>query len=100
MIAPWIHSERVQQKSVQELEQRKTEENRQIQEELDRLVAQHRARIQANNDAVAKDRERFYGWRLQKQQEEQKIAADTVSHFVSENPITRGEKPAEGARSG
>ena len=81
--------ERVQQKSVQDLEQQKTEENRQIQEELDRLVAEHRARIQANNDAVAKDRERFYSWRLQKQQEEQKIA-DTVSHFVSENPITRG----------
>ena len=85
--------ERVQQKSVEALEHSKTEENRQIQEELDRLVAEHRARIQANNDAVAKDRERFYSWRLQKQQEEQKIA-DTVSHFVSENPITRGV-PAE-----
>ena len=81
--------ERVQQKAVEELSQRKTEENRQIQEDMDRLIAEHRARIQANNDAVAKDRDRFYSWRLQKQQEEQKIA-DTVSYFVSENPITRG----------
>jgi hypothetical protein len=84
--------ERVQQKAVDELEQRKTEENRKIQEEMDRLVAEHRSRIQANNDAVAKDRERFYSWRLQKQQEEQKIA-EAVSPFVTENPITRGLPP-------
>ena len=38
-------------------------------------------------DAVTKDKERFFGWRLQKQQEEQKIA-NTVSYFVTENPIT------------
>ena len=53
--------ERVQQKSVEELEARKNEENRQIQAEMDRLVAEHRARIQANNDAVAKEKEKFYG---------------------------------------
>ena len=81
--------ERVQQKAVDDLSQRKEQENRQIQAEMDRLVAEHRARIQANNDAIAKERDRYYSWRLQKQQEEQKIA-DTVSHFVSENPITRG----------
>jgi hypothetical protein len=88
--------ERVQQKAVEDLEKRKTEENRQIQEELDRLVSEHRARIQANSDAVAKERERFFSWRLQKQQEEQKIA-DTVSHFVTENPITRGQPAASSA---
>lgn len=88
--------ERVQQKAVEDLEKRKTEENRQIQEELDRLVSEHRARMQANSDAVAKERERFFSWRLQKQQEEQKIA-DTVSHFVSENPITRGQPAASSA---
>lgn len=82
--------ERVQQKAVEDLEKRKTEENAQIQAELDRLVSEHRARMQANSDAVAKEKDRFFGWRLQKQQEEQKIA-DTVSHFVTENPITRGQ---------
>src|SRR5262245_43870265 len=81
--------ERVQQKAVEDLTARKEQENQQIQAEMDRLVAEHRARIQANNDAIAKERDRYYSWRLQKQQEEQKIA-DTVSHFVSENPITRG----------
>lgn len=81
--------ERVQQKSLDDLEARKTQENQQLQTEIDRFVEEQRARIQANHDAVAKEREKFYGWRLKKQQEEQKIA-DAVSPFVTENPITTG----------
>ena len=81
--------ERVQQKALDELEARKAQDNAQIQADLDRLVQEHKARIQANNDEVAREKERFYAWRLQKQQEEQKIA-DSVSYFVAENPITTG----------
>ena len=62
---------------------------------MDRVVADHRTRIQANNDAVAKEKERFFAWRLKKQEEEQKIA-DAVSYFVTENPITTGGGPAAG----
>ena len=81
--------ERVQQKALDELEAHKAQENAQIQAELDRLAKEHQARIQANNDEVGKEKERFYAWRLQKQQEEQKIA-ESVSYFVTENPITVG----------
>src|SRR5260370_28345225 len=81
--------ERVQQKALDELDARKAEEGAQIQAELDRLTEEHKARIQANKDEVAKEKERFYAWRLQKQQEEQKIS-DSVSYFVVENPITTG----------
>jgi hypothetical protein len=81
--------ERVQEKSVNELESRKSQENQQIQAEIDRIVAEHRSRMQANNDEVAKEKERFFAWRLKKQEEEQKIA-DAVSYFVAENPITTG----------
>ena len=85
--------ERVLEKSLHDLEAAKADENRKIQAEMERLVAEHRSRIQANEDAIAKERERFYGWRLQKQQEEKKIA-DAVGYFVSENPITTGGSPA------
>ncbi len=85
--------ERVQQKSVDDLESAKAKENEQIQAEIDRIVAERRARIQANNDAVAKEKERFFAWRLKKQEEEQKIA-DAVSYFVAENPITTAAGPA------
>jgi hypothetical protein len=85
--------ERVQEKSVNELEARKTKENQEIQAEIDRIVAEHRSRMQANNDEVAKEKERFYAWRLKKQEEEQKIS-DAVSYFVTENPITTGGSAA------
>jgi hypothetical protein len=81
--------ERVQEKSVTDLEAGKTKENQQIQAEMDRMAADYRTRIQANNDAVAKEKQRFYAWRLKKQEEEQKIS-DAVSYFVTENPITTG----------
>ncbi|MBZ5581567.1 MAG: hypothetical protein LAQ30_05055 [Acidobacteriia bacterium] len=81
--------ERVQQRSVTELETRKTQENQQIQTEMDRIVAEHRSRMQANQDEIAKEKERFFAWRLKKQEEEQKIA-DAVSYFVVDNPITTG----------
>src|SRR6266705_518340 len=67
--------ERVQQRSLTELEASKTKENNQI---------------QANSDAISREKERFTGWRLKKQQEEKKIA-DTVGYFVAENPITTSD---------
>lgn len=81
--------ERVQQKALDDLEARKSDENKQIQAEIDKLVAERRAKMQANTDEVARQKEAFFGWRLQKQQEEQKIA-DTVTYFVGPNPITTG----------
>lgn len=88
--------ERVLQKSVEELEAAKKDENRQIEAELERIMAEHRTRLQANNDALAREKERFFSWRMQKQQEEKKIA-DAVSHFVSENPISVGSSAASPA---
>lgn len=85
--------ERVQEKSLEQLRASKDEENRQIQAEMDRLVEEHRARIQRNTDMVAKEKERFFGWRLKKQQEEQRIA-DAVGYFTSENPITTTRESA------
>ena len=85
--------ERVQQRAVEELEGRKTKENAEIQAQIDRMVAEQRAKMQANTDAITKEKERFFGWRLKKQQEEKKIA-DAVGYFVSENPITTGDAKA------
>ena len=81
--------ERVQQRAVEELEARKSKENSEIQAQIDKFVTEQRAKIQNNNDEIAREKERFTGWRLKKQQEEKKIA-DAVGYFVSENPITTG----------
>jgi len=81
--------ERVQERAITELEASKNQENAQIQAELDKYVAEQRTKIQGNNDEVTREKERFFGWRLKKQQEEKKIS-DSVAPFVTENPITTG----------
>ena len=89
--------ERVQQKAFEELEARKSEENHLIEAEIERLVSERRGRIQANSEAVARERARVEDWRKQKEKEEQRIA-DTVAYFVTENPITtRGSVPGPSA---
>ena len=85
--------ERVQERAITEMEARKNQENAQIQAELDKYVAEQRAKIQSNNDDVTREKERFFGWRLKKQQEEKKIA-DAVAPFVTENPISTGAASA------
>lgn len=85
--------ESVQHRALEQLETRKAEENRKLQEEADRVLNELRAKIQSNNDEIAKERERMHTWRLQKQQEEQRIA-EAIAPFVSENPITTGATAA------
>jgi hypothetical protein len=85
--------EQVQQQALDDLEKRKTEESRGIQQEMDRIVAEHRARIQANSGEIENAKEKLRDWRLRKQQEEQRIF-EAVSYFVTENPITLSSPPA------
>lgn len=84
--------ERVRLKSVDDLEARKTLENQKVQADLDKYVAEQKAKLQANLDEVAKQKESFITWRKQKQAEEQRIA-DCVSYFVTDNPISTVTNP-------
>lgn len=88
--------ERVQERAITDLEARKNQENAQVQAELDKYVAAQRAKIQSNNDEVTREKERFFGWRLKKQQEEKRIS-DAVAPFVTENPITTGTSAGSAA---
>ena len=79
--------ERVLRKSLTDVQAKKADENRQIEAEMNKMLADYRARIQANNETLAKESERFSTWLTQKQKEEKNIA-DAVAYFVTENPIT------------
>lgn len=79
--------ERLQQKQVEDFEAAKLEENRKHQADVDRLMADLKLKMEANQKAIAQRKEAFQAWRIQKQLEEQRIA-DAVGHFVTENPIT------------
>jgi hypothetical protein len=85
--------ERVQQRAVEELENRKTKENADIQAQIDKYLTEQRAKIQSNNDAVSREKQRFTTSRLKKQQEEKKIA-EAVGYFTTENPITTADMNA------
>ena len=61
----------------------KTEENRKLQAELDRLTKDCMFRMQANLDEVARGQDEFRGWQKKKQQEAQRIA-DAAAFCVPE----------------
>jgi Asp-tRNA(Asn)/Glu-tRNA(Gln) amidotransferase A subunit family amidase len=85
--------ETIQRRSLEQLEAGKAEENKKAQAEVDRLLEEYRARIQANNETIAREKDRFQSWLQQKHQEEQRIA-DTIAYFVTENPVSVGSVPA------
>lgn|GEM_PF-3032933 len=74
--------ERLQQKAMDELEARISQENERIQSEIDKLVQERQSQIASNNDELSKQRARYYNWQLKKKQDEQKIK-DAISYFVN-----------------
>jgi hypothetical protein len=87
--------ERVLQKHVAELESQTSAMNAALEEEIARRVAEIRARIDENTVKVKRERDEFLAWQARKRQEETVIAS-TVSHFVSENPVTVAPVESQG----
>ena len=79
--------EALQLRQLEAFETAKTDESRKLQAEIDQLIEEKKAKLSAANEEVSRKKEQFEAWRRMKQTEEQKIA-ETVSHFVTENPIT------------
>lgn len=67
--------EKEQQEKLRRFEEGKAEENRGLQAELERLSSQYMARLQGNQDEVAREQDDFRAWQRKKQQEAQRIAA-------------------------
>lgn len=63
-----------QKKRLEQYEQRKNQENRDIQVEMDRVTAQYLARINGNLDCVAREKDALRKWQVQKQEEAQRMA--------------------------
>jgi hypothetical protein len=66
--------EEARQRDLQNFEAAIQEQNRAIQEEMDRITSQYMARIQSNLDEVARAQDSFRVWQKRKQQEVQRIA--------------------------
>lgn len=78
--------EKYEEKKLKDYENRKSEENKKIQEEIERFFNEKREQIQANDRLVQMARERFKNWQAQKKAEEQRIF-DTLKYFTPDHPI-------------
>jgi hypothetical protein len=63
-----------QRKRLEQYEQRKSQDNREIQAEMDRVTAQYLARINSNLDEVAREKDALRKWQVQKQAEAHQMA--------------------------
>jgi hypothetical protein len=79
--------ERVLQQHVDQLTTKVAADNQQILDEIARHSAELRSKIDENSRQVAEAQAELVAWRLRKQQEESLIA-QTIGHFVTENPIS------------
>jgi len=70
-----------QRKRLEQYEQRKSQDNREIQAEMDRVTAQYLARINSNLDEVAREKDALRKWQVQKQEEAHQMA-DAVALCV------------------
>jgi hypothetical protein len=84
--------ERVLEKHLNALRIQTETENKRLEDDVSRQLADLRERMAANTRKLEHEEREFLAWRERKQQEESVIAR-TVGHFVTENPITAGSEP-------
>jgi hypothetical protein len=63
-----------QKKRLEQYESRKSQDNREIQAEMDRVTAQYLSRINSNLDEVAREKDALRKWQIQKQEEAHHMA--------------------------
>jgi hypothetical protein len=78
--------EKYEEKKLKEFETRKSDENKKIQEEIERFFNEKREQIQNNDKIVQQARERFKAWQAQKRTEETRIF-EALKYFTPEHPI-------------
>jgi len=78
--------EKYEEKKLKDYENRKSEENKKIQEEIERFFNEKREQIQNNDKLVQMARERFKNWQAQKKAEEQRIF-EALKYFTPDHPI-------------
>ena len=87
--------ERVLEKHLNALRVETETENKRLEDEVTRQLADLRERTAANTRKLEHEEREFLAWRERKEQEESVIAR-TVGHFVTENPITAGPEVRPG----
>jgi hypothetical protein len=83
--------ERLLEKNLDDLKAGSEGENRRLEEEINRQLAELKTRLEENRKKLREEEAGLEAWRAQKRREEARIA-EAVGYFVSENPVTTSER--------
>ncbi len=75
--------EKIEERRLREMEQKKSEENKRLQEEMERIFNEIREKMEDNNNYVKESRERFQSWQEEKEKEEQRLSG-VLQYFVQQ----------------
>lgn len=87
--------ERFMANASSKLETQLLEENRALQDEIDRIYQANNEKMAANRTRIQDEKNALEAWRRKKEAEENRLF-EAVRPFVNENPITRGPAGALG----
>ncbi len=76
--------EKIEERRLREMEQKKSEENKRLQEEMERIFNEIREKMEDNNNMLKEAREKFQSWQQDKEKEEQRLS-EVLQYFVSQD---------------
>ncbi len=75
--------EKIEERRLREMEQKKSEENKRLQEEMERIFNEIREKMEDNNAAVKEARDKFQAWQEDKEKEERRLSG-VLQYFVQQ----------------
>ena len=89
--------EKIEERRLREMEQKKSEENKRLQEEMERIFNEIREKMEDNNTSVKESRDKFQAWQEDKEKEEQRLSG-VLQYFVSQE-VSEQNHPAKRRRT-
>ena len=84
--------EKIEERRLREMEQKKSEENKRLQEEMERIFNEIREKMEDNNNSVKEARDKFQAWQEEKEKEEQRLSG-VLQYFVPQDVSEQSHSP-------
>ena len=84
--------EKIEERRLREMEQKKSEENKRLQEEMERIFNEIREKMEDNNNSVKEARDKFQAWQEEKEKEEQRLSS-VLQYFVPQDVADQSHSP-------
>ncbi len=84
--------EKIEERRLREMEQKKSEENKRLQEDMERIFNEIREKMEDNNNSVKDARDKFQAWQEDKEKEEQRLSG-VLQYFVQQEVSDQAHPP-------